>query len=41
MTTYLIIKLILFGIGALGWGIYCGINGLDLSGQPEQSGPRD
>jgi len=34
-------KLALVGLAALVWGIYCGVKGLDLSGRPEQRGPRD
>lgn len=34
MTTYLIVKFVLFGVGALAWGVYCGLKGLDLSGRP-------
>lgn len=36
MTTFLIIKLIVLGVGALVWGLYCGLKGLDLSGRPAQ-----
>lgn len=37
-TTYQIGKLLLFGIGALVWGIYCGLKGRDLSGRPVRRG---
>lgn len=33
-TAYQIGKLVLFGVGALIWGIYCGLKGRDLSGRP-------
>lgn len=33
-TAYQLGKLVLFGLGALIWGIYCGLNGRDLSGRP-------
>lgn len=35
-TAYQIGKLVLFGVGALIWGIYCGLKGRDLSGRPAQ-----
>lgn len=39
--TYKLGKLVLVGLAALVWGIYCGVKGLDLSGRPERRGPRD
>lgn len=33
-TAYQIGKLLLFGLAALVWGIYCGLKGRDLSGRP-------
>lgn len=37
-TAYQIGKLVLFGVAALIWGIYCGLKGRDLSGRPVQRG---
>ena len=34
-------KLILFGIGALIWGMWCGATGRDLTGRRVQQGPAD
>lgn len=40
MLTFLTIKLIVLGVGALAWGVYCGLKGLDLSGRPAPPGQR-
>lgn len=44
MSTFLALKLgklILFGIAAFAWGIYCGVTGRDLRGRPAQRGRQE
>jgi hypothetical protein len=40
-TDYLVIKAVVLLVLAFGWGIYCGINGLDLSGRHPSEGPSE
>ena len=38
--TYKLLGLAVVGVAYLVWGIYCGVNGLDLSGRPAPPGQR-